>query len=329
MTESMECRRVTAYEGQTDQSSAGRSPRIQVFILTYERPELLAQTLQSVLEQDYPNYEVIVSDNSKSENTAVLINDFACDKLTYRHRVPSLPPLRHFNQILDEVDADYFMLFHDDDLMLPGCLSDLMRGFMSKCRPLAVGGNATMLFNRFASNRKYITAGRDILLKRPADLIRRYFISEDYSPFPSYLYYRPAMGDLRLLTDHGKHADVIFLAEICRRGPLLMRQKVVMQYRLHPAQDTSVCSLNDRRALVRWACEHAEIDRRSPEVRFYRLNGLIEKARQQKRSTGRRRLRLLLAMVIMHLKFFHLQFFFLFIRLAQRVIQSWGMRQNA
>ncbi len=308
---------------------SGAAPFIQVFILTYERPELLAQTLKSVLAQDYANYQVVVSDNSKSDRTAALVKRFADARLMYRQRIPSLPPLQHFNQILGEVSADYFMLFHDDDLMLPGCLSDLIRGFTGSARPVAVGGNATLLLNRFASSRKYITAGRNILIRRPDDLIRRYFTSEDYAPFPSYLYCRAAMGNLRLATDRGKHADVIFLAELCRLGPLLMLNQVVMQYRLHPAQDTSICSLDDRRSLVNWACSHSEIKRQDPEVRFYRLNGLIEKTRQRKNASKRLFFRLLLAMAILHAKFFRLQFFFLFIRLAQRIIQSWVMRQKA
>ncbi|MDD2999571.1 MAG: glycosyltransferase family A protein, partial [Candidatus Riflebacteria bacterium] len=276
-------------------------PKIQVFILTYERPELFSAALSSVLNQDYPDFEVVVSDNSKTDRTQAVVSSFNDNRIIYRRRIPSLPPMEHFNRVLDEVSADYFMLFHDDDIMKPDCLASLMRGFAAYIGLVAVGGNATMIFNRFVSSRKFICASENILIKRPSDLVRRYFTSEEYAPFPSYLYYRPSLNMLRMKTDCGKHADVIFLAQACGFGPILMLNKVVMQYRLHQAQDTAVCRLADRRALVEWACNNAGIDRKSPEVRFYRLNGLIEKVRQLKSPSARLRTRLFFAMAVLHL----------------------------
>jgi len=203
-----------------------------------------------------------------------------------------------------------------------------MQGFAGNCRLSAVGGNATKILNNFASNRKFICRQHGILIRKPFDLVKRYFVSGDYSPFPSYLYYRPLISELRMKTNCGKHADVIFLAEVCMRGSILMISKVIMRYRLHISQDSSKCSLPERQALIKWVCKNTALNRRSPEVKFYRLVGLIEMTKQQQHRSVRRSLYLFYLLVILHLRHFRLQFFFLFIRLAQRVVQKMFLQHN-
>ena len=304
-------------------------PCVEVFILTYERPVLFEESLKSVLAQDYENFQVVVSDNSVSDDTQAIVARYNDARLIYRRRKPSLQPMHHFNQVLSEVRSDYFMLFHDDDIMLPNCLSTLMQGFAGNCRLSAVGGNATMIYNNFSSNRKFICRQHGMLIRKPSDLVKQYFVSGDYSPFPSYLYYRPLISDLRMKTNCGKHADVIFLAEVCMRGSILMMQQLVMRYRQHVLQDSSSCSLPERQALIKWVCNNTTLDRKSPEVKFYRLVGLIEKTNQQEHRSVRRSFYLFYMLAILHLRHFRLQFFFLFIRLAQRVVQKICLRHNA
>lgn len=297
-----------------------KAPKIEVFILTYERPGLFEESLKSVLAQDYENFKVVVSDNSVSDDTQAIVAEYSDARLIYRRRKPSLQPMHHFNQVLSEVRADFFMLFHDDDIMLPNCLSTLMQGFAGNCRLSAVGGNATKILNNFASNRKFICRQKNTLIRRPEDLIRRYLSFGEYSPFPSYLYYRPFVDGLRLKTDCGKHADVVFLAEICMHGSVLMLKEVVMKYRMHSTQDSSSCVLSDRQTLINWVCQNTHLKRRNPEILLYRLVSLIEKNDQSGRSWCKRKCYLICYIFKLYLRYFQLQLFFLFIRMARRIL---------
>ena len=237
--------------------------------------------------------------------------------------------MQHFNQILNEVSADYFMLFHDDDVMLPGCLNSLMHGYFRQKNIAAVGGNSAIIIKNFVCHGKlFIGSGKNVLVRNPRELLMRYFLTLYNSPFPSYLYYRPAVGDLRLPTDLGKHADVIFLAEVARRGNILMLPEVVMHYRLHESQDSAAYSFKDRRIFVNWVVGKRYFKICSPEIRFYRLIGLMQKLRKRSCNKPRLTIRLLTALAVQYVKHFRLQFFFLFIRLAQRILQNWYLQRK-
>ena len=42
-------------------------PMVSVCIVTYNNPALLKQALQSIEEQDYPNFEVVVVDDGSAD----------------------------------------------------------------------------------------------------------------------------------------------------------------------------------------------------------------------------------------------------------------------
>ena len=45
------------------------SPKVTIAIPTYNRAELLKISMQSVLDQDYPDFRILVLDNASSDNT--------------------------------------------------------------------------------------------------------------------------------------------------------------------------------------------------------------------------------------------------------------------
>src|SRR5659263_209879 len=90
---------------------------IQIFIATHNRPILVISAIQSALKQNFGSFEVIVSDNSTNEETGEVIKQFEDNRLIYKRRTPILSSSDHFNAILQDVTSDYFMIFHDDDIM--------------------------------------------------------------------------------------------------------------------------------------------------------------------------------------------------------------------
>src|SRR5450759_2365677 len=92
-------------------------PKVQIFIATYNRSTLVINAINSALNQDFDSFEVIVSDNSSNDETEDLISGFKSKQLTYKRRKPSMPATDHLNSILQEVTSEYFMIFHDDDMM--------------------------------------------------------------------------------------------------------------------------------------------------------------------------------------------------------------------
>ena len=95
---------------------------ICVYILTHNRPDVILRSLNSVREQDYCNLKIIVSDNSDNDETTELLKDITRKdrRVCYEKRgIECSSSNAHFNYILKTNSFEYFMLFHDDDEMLP------------------------------------------------------------------------------------------------------------------------------------------------------------------------------------------------------------------
>ena len=57
--------------------------KVSICIPTYNRYELLLQCLESIMSQEYKNYEVIISNNNSSDNTKEL--NSCTDYTIYHH----------------------------------------------------------------------------------------------------------------------------------------------------------------------------------------------------------------------------------------------------
>lgn len=97
-------------------------PKLTVIIPTIERPDTLYWTLRTVIEQDYDNFSVIVSDNASQDNTADVVAGFSDPRITYINPGKRLSMARHWEFALTHVTDGYVTVLGDDDGLLPGAL---------------------------------------------------------------------------------------------------------------------------------------------------------------------------------------------------------------
>jgi glycosyltransferase involved in cell wall biosynthesis len=97
-------------------------PLVTVCIPTFNRPDMLRQSLQSVLWQSYPEFEVIISDNASTTDTESVVAEFG-DPRIHLDRLPtSIGQFGNMSRALHIGRGTYRMMLPDDDLMLPGNL---------------------------------------------------------------------------------------------------------------------------------------------------------------------------------------------------------------
>ena len=54
-------------------------PKVSIMIPTYNRAHYLVDAIDSSLAQDYPNFEVIVSDNASTDGTLNVVRKYKAD----------------------------------------------------------------------------------------------------------------------------------------------------------------------------------------------------------------------------------------------------------
>jgi glycosyltransferase involved in cell wall biosynthesis len=92
-------------------------PTVSIGIPTFNRGPNLLKTVESVLRQDYPHIEVIISDNASTDNTSTLCRyiSLSDDRVKYIRQFCNRGPTANFREVLEQSSGDYFMWLGDDD----------------------------------------------------------------------------------------------------------------------------------------------------------------------------------------------------------------------
>ena len=99
-------------------------PFISIGIPTYNRNIGILRTLSSIWEQQYPNLEILISDNCSTDNTQEVLQNIANDhpEIKYFRQEKNLGMIPNFEFVLRKATGKYFMWVADDDALEPGTL---------------------------------------------------------------------------------------------------------------------------------------------------------------------------------------------------------------
>lgn len=90
--------------------------KVSVCIPAYQQVNFLRATLKSLSEQDYSDYEVIISDDSPDDSVRKLLNEFSFgNRITYVHNMPPLGSPQNWNSVTSLARGDYIKILHHDD----------------------------------------------------------------------------------------------------------------------------------------------------------------------------------------------------------------------
>ena len=100
-------------------------PLVSIGLPTYNGGRYLAQSLEALLKQDYPNWELIISDNCSTDDTGDIARAYAArsDRVRYISHETNLGARANFNFVLAEATGAYFMWAADHDLWEPTFIS--------------------------------------------------------------------------------------------------------------------------------------------------------------------------------------------------------------
>jgi glycosyltransferase involved in cell wall biosynthesis len=95
-------------------------PLVTIAIPTYNRAELLANSIQSALEQDFNDIRLLILDNASTDNTREVIESFNDSRIEYAGSETNTGLFRNWNRALQLNSSPYLCILQDDDEILPG-----------------------------------------------------------------------------------------------------------------------------------------------------------------------------------------------------------------
>jgi glycosyltransferase involved in cell wall biosynthesis len=111
-----------------DQLSA---PLVSIFIISYNQEEFIEATLDSAFNQDYPNLQVVISDDASTDRTVEIIRAYQQKRpeLVAIFNTTNLGITKNCNVCLAQCTGEYIAFLGGDDLFLPGKISAQVKWF--------------------------------------------------------------------------------------------------------------------------------------------------------------------------------------------------------
>ena len=98
-------------------------PLVTIAIPTYNGAERLPHAIKHILNQEYPNLEILISDNASDDETQKVVQSYLYDpRIKYFRQDKNLGVVGNFNFLLKHASGQYFMWMCDDDELIPGVI---------------------------------------------------------------------------------------------------------------------------------------------------------------------------------------------------------------
>jgi glycosyltransferase involved in cell wall biosynthesis len=249
--------------------------KVTVVILSRNRLKLLTECLKSILAQKSNDYNILVSENSETNIIYDYIKQHFVDvKLIKR---ANLSAEEHFNAVISECQTEFLVIFHDDDVMYPEYIDHMLKILVNNDDYSAVACNAFINRNNRRTYQNFFYHS-SVCIKSQKDLIQTYckFGFSKPAPFPGYMYRVESLKKLIIKSKvAGKYTDVVMLLELLKKGKIFWLSDRLMEYRIHPNNDSGVECISDRKKLVNYFSNILSDTDQLNMLNKYRLKYLI------------------------------------------------------
>lgn len=174
------------------------SPIVSVLITTYNRSRLLRRAIDSVLMQDFRDFEIVVIDDCSPDDTGEVVASYHEPRIRYIRNETNIgsklgdrPMMRRF--IYELMKGKYWVYLCDDDYWLyPDLLTRQVQAFKDDSEVVMVMGGQLSYF--LSTPDSYFGRPSDDTMTFTLDNIGTYFDLETLKPKTHHLYFMRARG---------------------------------------------------------------------------------------------------------------------------------------
>lgn len=138
---------------------------VTIICLCYNQQEFVLESLDSVINQDYKNIELIIVDDCSTDNSKSIIENWLADNpdISLIANTTNLGITKAFNQALQLANGDYIIDLAADDILVPNCVRLQINAFEnSHYKNLGVVyGNAALITEKGLFHSYYFDVGSD------------------------------------------------------------------------------------------------------------------------------------------------------------------------
>ncbi len=145
-------------------------PRISVVVPSFNQGRFLGKTITSIIEQNYPNLELIVVDGGSSDETLEVIHRFAMHIKWWVSEADG-GQANAINKGMAQATGEILAWLNSDDCLMPGALTRVARHFMKFSKTDVVYGHRVLINEAGQDVGKWILPGHQKFILTYIDFI--------------------------------------------------------------------------------------------------------------------------------------------------------------
>jgi glycosyltransferase involved in cell wall biosynthesis len=231
-------------------------PLFSICVPTYNGSAFIKDTLESLFNQSYQNYEVIICDDVSNDDTVAIIKECIKGRANIRliENAANLGLVNNWNKCISLSKGEYVKFLFQDDHITPGALEKIAGvikeykpSFITSKRkfilPSADNENANVYFNVFLQKFEYelgIKQNRFVDLKEIAKLSSKY-IGINYIGEPSVYIFKKSLTETigGFNSSFQQLCDLEFALRALSNSNLFYMDEVTCEFMIHDASTTA------------------------------------------------------------------------------------------
>ena len=203
------------------------NPKVSVLLPTYNRADYIERAIESYLEQDYKNTELIVLNDNSTDNTKEVLEKYnEHPRIIIWHSDVNMSPPNNQNFLWEIATGDLVCQLHDDDALTKDSISKRVALFKPETQ--VVWGGA--ILQNIHGDRQGLFSGQEPDKNR--------ILKDEYINFTTLMYQRDLPfkfdGTLRY------YFDWLFKIRCLNECVCAYTPDPVMYYSMHEGQESSI-----------------------------------------------------------------------------------------
>jgi glycosyltransferase involved in cell wall biosynthesis len=229
-------------------------PTVTVCIPTYNRVDYLGAAIQSVLDQTYGGFQILITDNHSTDSTRELVASFSDPRIRYECWPRNIGMMGNFRSGIELAQTEYVAILPDDDLYAPDHLQhglDLLAKYPAAiyyaCPAYCFGA----INGGYLRPRAITDVVSPVLFFEPKEAVR--FLGVD-NPGPLHIVCRRSAfrPDLFWGKGHFPPFDMLILTQLMAQGGFVFSNHSTSAFRIHANNTTQ--GGGDKQQIVRFNC---------------------------------------------------------------------------
>ena len=235
-------------------------PKVSICIPTYNGEKYLQEALDSINQQTYRDFEVVVSDDASSDDTLKIIENFKnkvdFSVYIYKHKPSGIGA--NWNNTIKHAKGKYIKFLFQDDVLEPRCLEKMLKVLDNNPKVGLVASKREFIIDKVKNEAtqqwlsEYGDLQQNILdNKNPQLITKKIFRHKDFINTPknkigepSVVMFRRSLVDKIGFFDENlkQILDYEFWYRILKKYHIYIIDETLVKFRLHDMQATAVNS---------------------------------------------------------------------------------------